>query len=444
MGCSCDKIENCDNGTECVCGIILKLTDSSGALVDTLEGTGYIDSLGENVYQFQSGVVFPTGVLTMSYNSTLNRWELVHTDPVLYLPDTRILFGSYTTDALCPDSDCDLDLSCNTLEFQFAGIDIGGIEWQGDYYNEKKLFRFNTVDHPGAPASWGNCIIYWGNNSNMQSANGITSNRWLFVILGVDVTLETIPFPLEEVSTSGLLVMSLLGYIDDPVIECGYGQFQPPITGDSPPRVSTVPTGPQGYTGDIDRVDCGCCDKEISISVKTDPSLEQDFSAYVAYDVNGNVIGHNGFQYYNWFDGVKNLLIYFNGTVWVTGANFSDEDYVSSANGDCPYGFYSALTYTGAGDPMKIIQIKGIECFDCCDYYTPRFTNFLRKQRAILVDETSYIRSKEVFGLQCGGDWEDLFRKHLIINTLSCLPYGVLCEEQEECLIENLYKNCNC
>ena len=65
MGCSCDKIENCDNGTECVCGIVLKLTDSSGALVDTLEGTGYIDFLGKNVYQFQSGVVFPTGVLTM-------------------------------------------------------------------------------------------------------------------------------------------------------------------------------------------------------------------------------------------------------------------------------------------------------------------------------------------------------------------------------------------
>ena len=446
MGCSCDKNISCDNGTECACGIILKLRDSSGVVVDTLEGTGYDDGAGNTIYQFESGTVFPTGVLNMSYNSTIERWELRHTDPVLYLPDTSFLFGTYTTDALCPDVECDLDLTCNTLELEFAGIGTGGIEWQGDMYNGKKLYRFNTNDYqPGVPAFWNNCIVYLGNNLHMQETNGISANRWLFVILG-PYTLETIPFPLEQVFTGiGVTAdMSLLGYLEDATLGCANGPFQSVIPGGSPPRVGTVPTGPQGYTGEVDRVDCGCCDEEISISIKESTSVEFNYSAVVSVDIDGNVIGHNGFQYYVFNDGSRDLYIYFNGSAWVVGSNFSDEDYVSTSSGDCPYGFYTSIPTASNPDPGKIIQIKGVECFDCCDYYTPRFTNFIRKQRAILVDETSYIRSKEVFGLKCGGDWQDLFRKHLIIDTLSCLPYGVLCEEQEECLIENLYKNCNC
>jgi hypothetical protein len=443
MGCSCDKNINCDNGAKCFCGIVLKLKNSSGALVDTLEGTGYDDGSGNVIYQFQSGTVFPTGVLTMTYNSTLERWELRHTDASLYSPDDSILFGTYGTDALCPDTECDLDLTCNTLDFVYAGSSVGDIEWQGDMYNGKKLYRLNTSDYSGPP-SWGNVIIYWGNNLNMQESNGITSNRWLWVLLG-NYTLETIPFPLEQVISSGSSTqISLLGYLEDGNLGCSDGAFQPPPPAGASPRIETDPSGPQGYTGTIEKVDCGCCDEQVSISIKLSVSVEQDFTAVVTKDIHGNILGHNGIQYYVFNDGSKDLYIYFNGTAWVVGANFSDEDYISTSSGDCPYGFYTKLPYTGVGDPFKIIQIKGVKCFDCCDYYTPRFTNFIRKQRAILVDETSYIRSKEVFGLQCGGDWQDIFRKHLIIDTLSCLPDGVLCEEQEECLIENLYKNCNC
>ena len=443
MGCSCDKNINCDNGTQCTCGIVLKLRNSSGALVDTLDGTGYDDGSGNVIYQFESGTVFPTGVLTMTYNSTLKRWELKHTDASLYSPDDSILFGTYGTDALCPDTDCDLDLTCNTLNFLFAGVSVGDIEWQGDMYNGKKLYRAYGPNYSGVPG-WGNIIIYWGNNLAMQNNNGITANRWLFVILG-NYTLETIPFPLEQVSTTGLLVMSQLGYLYDGSLGCSDGAFQPPETfGGSPPRVSTTPSGPQGYTGVIERVDCGCCDEQLSVSIKLTVDVEQNYTALVTKDVHGNILGHNGRAYYTFNDGTRDLIIYFNGTSWVIGGNFTESIYSSSFSGECPYAFYTKLPYTGAGDPFKIVQIKGVECFDCCDYYTPRFTNFIRKQRAILVDETSYIRSKEVFGLQCGGDWEDIFRKHLIIDTLSCLPAGVLCEEQEECLIENLYKNCNC
>jgi len=443
MGCSCDKNINCDNGTQCYCGITLKLRDSSGALIENLQGTGYDPGTGEVIYQFQSGTVFPTGVLTMTYNSTLKRWELRHTDPSLYSPDDSILFGTYGTDALCPDTDCDLDLTCNTLNFLFAGVSVGDIEWQGDMYNGKKLYRLNASDYSGVPG-WGNVIIYWGNNLAMQNNNGITANRWLFILLG-NYTLETIPFPLEQINSTGSsLQLSQLGYLYDGSLGCSDGAYQAPESyGGAPPRVSTVPSGPQGYTGVIERVDCGCCDEKVTVSIKDGVSSELKYTANVTRDVNENILGHNGIQYYVFNDGTEDLYIYFNGTAWVVGDSFSQEDYVSTSSGDCPYGFYTTLPAGGTGS-FKIIEIRGVECFDCCDYYTPRFTNFIRKQRSILVDETSYIRSKEVFGLQCGGDWQDIFRKHLIIDTLSCLPDGVLCEEQEECLIENLYKNCNC
>ena len=178
-------------------------------------------------------------------------------------------------------------------------------------------------------------------------------------------------------------------------------------------------------------------------------NIEYDFIIDVAKDLNDNVLGFNGKQYYSFTYNLPGApvpnptyYIYFNGNEWVVNDSLAvpgGEIHENGGSGDCPYGFYSKSTWD-----ESIIQIKGVECFDCCDYYTPRFTNFIRKQRAILVDDTSYIKRKEVFGMKCGGDWEDIFRKHLIIDTLSCLPYGVLCEEQEECLIENLYKNCNC
>lgn len=447
MGCTCDKNINCNNGEECPCGLMLKLYDSTDTLVDTLNGYGY--SIGDDhFFQFEQGTAFPTGSLVMSYNETLERWELVHNDNTLYLPATSMLFGTYTTDALCPDTDCGLDLTCNTLDFIFGGVSDGNIQWQGDYYNGKKLYRIDINDYPGASLNGGNFIIYWGNNTNMQTSNGITSNRWLLVCLGENVTMETLPFPLEEVSTSGLTYMSLIGYLEDPNLECSDGEFQPPSVGGFPVRVATDPEGPQGYTGVVEKVECECCDEQISVTVFWQNN-EYDFTIDVAKDAEDNVLGFNGKQYY-FFDYTLPEMpvglvyyVYFNGLEWVVNDSLDPgqggEIHTNGGDGDCPYGFYTKSTVN-----ESIIQIKGVECFDCCDYYTPRFTNFIRKQRAILVDDTSYIGKKEVFGMKCGGEWEDIFRKHLIIDTLSCLPYGVLCEEEEECLIENLYKNCNC
>jgi len=56
----------------------------------------------------------------------------------------------------------------------------------------------------------------------------------------------------------------------------------------------------------------------------------------------------------------------------------------------------------------------------------------------------SAIKNKEIFGMKCGPDWSDLFKKHLILDVLHCLPYGVLCDDEEQCLINSVNENCNC
>jgi hypothetical protein len=111
---------------------------------------------------------------------------------------------------------------------------------------------------------------------------------------------------------------------------------------------------------------------------------------------------------------------------------------VLESNSDCPYGFYSTNL------DFYSFWVIGTECFDCCNYYAPRFSNFIKKKKYDLVDDISAIRNKEIFGMKCGPEWSDLFRKHLILNVLHCLPYGVLCEEEEQCLIKNVNENCNC
>ena len=119
----------------------------------------------------------------------------------------------------------------------------------------------------------------------------------------------------------------------------------------------------------------------------------------------------------------------------------------------CPFGTYTiergsifeSFEVSQCSVPTNIlVTVKGVDCFDCCDYYRPGNRNLLKKKKAIFVDEISSIRNKEIFGFKCGTSWDDLFRKHLIFDVLNCLPYGVICDEEEQCLINNLNENCNC
>ena len=140
--------------------------------------------------------------------------------------------------------------------------------------------------------------------------------------------------------------------------------------------------------------------------------------------------------------------------VFVDGMEFN-VDFVSNVeNAPCPFsGTWTPETEItnisveqcgNAGLNITSFRVRGSECFDCCDYYRPGNRNLLKKKKAIFVDEISSIRNKEIFGFKCGTSWDDLFRKHLIFDVLNCLPYGVICDEEEQCLINNLNENCNC
>jgi hypothetical protein len=149
---------------------------------------------------------------------------------------------------------------------------------------------------------------------------------------------------------------------------------------------------------------------------------------------------HNITTYYLFFlDGewvVKTTLG--DGTIIVPPSAVLGPDSKISPVLDCPYGFYSTDL------EFYSFWVRGVECFDCCNYYAPRFSNFIKKKKYDLVSDISSIRNKEIFGMKCGPEWSELFRKHLILDVLSCLPYGVLCEEDEQCLIKNVNENCNC
>lgn len=79
-----------------------------------------------------------------------------------------------------------------------------------------------------------------------------------------------------------------------------------------------------------------------------------------------------------------------------------------------------------------------------CDPVPCKYTHLLKKQKSSLSKDIAKISKREVFGLDCGGDWESLFKRSLIIDALSCIPYGVLSNEQEQCLIGKLNEKCNC
>lgn len=197
------------------------------------------------------------------------------------------------------------------------------------------------------------------------------------------------------------------------------------------------------YSIKVKSVDCGCCDEEINVSM-TLISESYTATAYIVKDEYGNTLAHNGKPYYTFTIYVNDepvvFYISFNGNYWTVNEGAIDGTAYTKLNEDldCPFGPYVTTSV------FSRFSVKGAECFDCCNYYTPRFSNFIKKKKYQLVDGISAIRSKELFGFKCGPEWTDLAKQHLILDVLHCLPYGVLCEETEQCLMNNLNENCNC
>lgn len=103
------------------------------------------------------------------------------------------------------------------------------------------------------------------------------------------------------------------------------------------------------------------------------------------------------------------------------------------------------ISETSCSDPVIDIPTEGNHILNCDEYFSCKFVNLIKKQKAVLSNDISKIKNYQVFDLKgCNDKWENIFMKHLIIDALKCSPYGVYSEDTENCLINKLTENCNC
>ena len=414
MSCNCSTPNQCDSPQTCLCGITLNIYNSTGVLVETIESSALLDS---SYYQVIGSVAFSSELgtgyeLYIYYNGDLDRWEMVYgNETISSFVVIGVLYGLTAND--CPLSNC-WDLDCIAVEFNILGVFDSYFSWQGVYnIAGKKSYTF-TSDWSGPDINY---RVYWTPDSS--------------TVPGSNAPVGTPGWILEAEGSLG--VWSPAGFLfnSNP---CLYGQYITEFGGPDT-RYSFEDLGVTGFDMKSTATDCGCCDTEVIVTIDG-----EEFTASVEYDAYGNILGYEGVAYYTFAIEDKLFYLFFLDGQWVVEETLSVSGptlaNLNLAN-ECPFGAYNTFVFPS-------FSVKGIECFDCCDYYAPRNRNLLKKKKAIFVEEIASIRNREIFGLKCGPEWSDLFKKHLIFDVLWCLPYGVLCDDEEQCLINNLNENCNC
>lgn len=409
MSCNCPDINQCpDTAVTCLCGVSMDIYSPSGELLETVTAYQEVSELG-SPYIINDSIAFESVlgqeyILTIQYNDVLDRWEMSYFNDTI---DENVVIGVFYGSAdSCPASIC-WDMDCIAVAFNTLGTFDSFFIWDGSYINGKKSYTF-TSDWSGPDINYS---ISWG------------------------------LAPVDALAPVGTLCWSLYDEDSDSYVgflfglnNCPYGAYVSNWNGDTT-RFSFTDLGVTGYDVKSYIIDCGCCDTELIVTVDGD-----DYTASVEYDEYGNILVYNGINYYTFnIVDVTYYIFYLDGQ-WVvkTGLSISAITFANLAStNECPFGSYNS-------EAFDVFRVMGAECFDCCDYVQPRNRNLLKKKKAIFVDEISSIRNKEIFGFKCGTTWDNLFRKHLIFDVLSCLPYGVICEEEEQCLINNLNENCNC
>lgn len=418
MSCNCPDINQCPDNSACLCGVNMDIYSPSGVLLETVIAHPWLVESGLT-YTIYDSTAFETVLgqtyqLTIAYNDSLGRWEMsyVNTD-IDESVVIGVLYGSADT---CPIANC-WDMDCIAVALNILGTYDSFFIWQGDYNNNKKSYEF-VSDWSGSDINYS---LLWGLAPVSAGAPSGT-NCWSLY---------------DE--DSGSYVGYLFG-----LNNCPYGVY---LTGwnQASSRFSFTDLGVTGYDVNTSYLDCGCCDESVLIDLTYDDILYTDVVATVVRDEYGNAVGINGHQYYSFeillVPDPYTFYLFYDGSAWVMSESVDGEGEVLVSlelNSDCPFGAYT--TYR----TVTYFSVRGADCFDCCDYVQPRNRNLLKKKKAIFVDEISSIRNKEIFGFKCGTTWDNLFRKHLIFDVLSCLPYGVICDEEEQCLINNLNENCNC
>lgn len=417
MSCNCPTPNTCPETQQCLCGITLDIYNSQGTLVESTEAAPYFGNIFVDVQSVVwNSILGQHYELTIQYNNILGRWELSYFNNDL---NQDIVIGVLYGDDTCPASNCNWDLDCISSIVNYKEFNTI-FTWNGEYVNGKKSYEWTDIVYGT------NFVVSWG------------------------------PAPLEALAPPGTECWTIYYDNGEPVpvyplvflfsdTQCPFGNYIASWT--NPVTLITLPDlGVTGFDLKTSIIDCGCCDESVIIDVIFGESIFNNIVANVVKDEYGNVLAINGHQYYSFElplspEPSTFYLVYIAGS-WIM-SNAIVGEFINYANlastNDCPFGFYSLQE-----GPVGYFSVKGSECFDCCDYYTPRNRNLLKKKKAIFVDEISSIRNKEIFGMKCGPEWSDLFKKHLIFDVMWCLPYGVLCDDEEQCLINNLNENCNC
>jgi hypothetical protein len=423
MSCNCPTPNQCPPSELCLCGVTLSIFNPEGILVETIQGNIF-QGEGDYYYVVTSSTAFngvlPTGYeLTISYNYDLERWEMTYYNEELDLTILLgVLYGVPSTD--CPVNNC-WDLDCNAVAFNVIGVFNTYFPWTGEYTNGKKSYTFSS--------NWSGPIInyriYWTPDSSTIPDSGapVGTPAWI-------LEQEEVP---NVWKPDGFL------FNDNP---CLYGQYITQFEG-LDTRFSFEDLGVTGFDMKSVATDCGCCDESVVIDITFDDIYYPDVVANVVTDEYGNVLAFNGYQYYSFelqlTPTPATFYLFYSGAKWIMSDSLDGNIYTELlTDNSCPFGPYTFYK------PVTSFSVIGSECFDCCDYDVPSNRNLLKKKKLIFVKEIASIRNKELFGLKCGTDWEDLYKKHLIFDVLWCLPYGTVCDEDQQCLINKLSENCNC
>lgn len=409
MSCTCNQNINCEEVMTCLCGVTMDIYNSStDLLVDTVDFSVNNSGL-VNFFETTETTIWSPSVVSpiqINYSSVNEQWEMSYYNSSI---NSNVIIGFlFDNTNLCPTSMCDWDVDC--ISFRLvpqSGTSIT-VTWAGQYTNGKKSYTFTSN--------------LSGSNIPYQIYYNTTSGRWTFKRTDTGVNVAEL--------TNGTL-------------GCPLGAWQT-LPGPGDFRVTTSALGVSGYYVKIYDKECGCCDNTLSINFKYGAS-NYSVTASIVVDEFGNTLGYNGYQYYSFsithLGTPMTFYLFFNGEKWLVAQTVSGSATyytILNSTNECPFGPYLS------GGLFDRFSVTGTECFDCCDYYTPRFSNFIKKKKYELVEDIDTIRPKELFGLKCGPEWSSLFKHHLIMDVLHCLPYGVLCEEEEQCLMNNLSENCNC
>lgn len=173
------------------------------------------------------------------------------------------------------------------------------------------------------------------------------------------------------------------------------------------------------------------------------------------YQYQLNQLGYyNGFYYWSYTFDETTYFIWFDpiSSSWIfSDALGSSENLLATLDfNGCPFGEWmvassklisSIISFECTSEPEPPIEV--IE-ENCSPYEICKYDNLLKRNRVSLSKDIASISKREVYGFNCGDAWQNIFTKSMVIDALSCLPYGVYTEDEERCLIEKLNDKCNC